>query len=226
MQNGRAIPSLSLRKGDDLGASASYVAELLVTGLQAIIWLIFACLIGTGVDWIDADTPTQLKDWATLITVFVVALAYALGAIVDRIADSALSRIDKRWQRRWFDPGSKSKCPESKSLDERTSEARLQVLSQEQELNKFLEYTRSRIRLARATSFNLILITLTASILLYRTNASWLGIIAVSIAGFVLVLASMYTWRRISRTYYKWLAWAEAQLSKQLSQAIATDTTR
>ena len=60
-------------------------------------------------------------------------------------------------------------------------------MAQEKELNNFLGYVRSRMRLARATSFNLILITITASVLLAtRTSASFSEIMATIVGGFEL----------------------------------------
>jgi hypothetical protein len=165
-----------------LGISAAYVAEILVTGLQATLWLTFVRLTATGVDWIDDPIAEPLKAWATLITVFVVGFAYALGTIIDRIADSLLSRYDKK--------------DESKPLKENWSKVRLQMMAQDQELNKFLEYVRSRLRIVRATVLNLSLITVTVSIFLYtRTSTSCLGIIAVFIGGLVLTASSVFAWR-------------------------------
>jgi hypothetical protein len=70
-------------------------AEILITGLQAFVWLIFACLSVTGLDWLTAETMADLKDWVGLITVFVLGFAYTLGIVVDRVADSLLNPIDK-----------------------------------------------------------------------------------------------------------------------------------
>ena len=71
-------------------------AELLVTGLQAIVWLVLASLSVAGLTWIDVGTvATRFKDWASLISVFVLGFAYALGIIVDRVADSLFYPMDK-----------------------------------------------------------------------------------------------------------------------------------
>jgi hypothetical protein len=196
-----------------VGTSTAYVAEILVTGLQATIWLILAVLIVVGVDWINEPTAyEQLTNWATLITVFVVGFAYALGVIVDRVADSALHRIDRWFRKKWFDTGYSSPGP--------VQAARLQVMAQEEALNDFLGYVRSRMRLARATSFNLILITTTASVLLAtRTSASCSEIMATIVGGLGLSLFSVFAWARISRTYYRRLKQANRRL-KQAKQGL------
>ena len=73
-------------------------AEILITGLLAFVWLLFACLSVTGLDWLTAETMVYLKDWVGLISVFVLGFAYTLGIIVDRVADSLLKPIDTRFR--------------------------------------------------------------------------------------------------------------------------------
>jgi hypothetical protein len=134
-----------------------------------------------------------LQDWAGLITVFVLGFAYTLGIIVDRVADSLLHPIDKRFRPKRFG----SKLPS-------VANARLEVMSKNEELTRFLDFVRSRMRLARATCLNLILITLTAAVLLAtQTSAGYLQIMGAVAGGLILFSLSAFAWRRISQTYYK-----------------------
>jgi hypothetical protein len=174
-------------------ATTAIIAEILVTGLQATVWLAFASLSATGLNWITEETVIQLQDWAGLITVFVLGFAYTLGIIVDRVADSLLHPIDKRFRPKRFG----SKLPS-------VANARLEVMSKNEELTRFLDFVRSRMRLARATCLNLILITLTAAVLLAtQTSAGYLEIMGAVAGGLILFSLSAFAWRRISQTYYK-----------------------
>jgi hypothetical protein len=174
-------------------ATTAIIAEILVTGLQATVWLTFASLSATGLNWITGETAVQMQDWAGLITVFVLGFAYTLGIIVDRVADSLLHPIDKRFRPKRFG----SKLPS-------VANARLEVMSKNEELTRFLDFVRSRMRLARATCLNLILITLTAAVLLAtQTSAGYLQIMGAVAGGLTLFSLSAFAWRRISQTYYK-----------------------
>src|SRR5215210_5337854 len=81
--------------------STAIFAEILVVGFQAAIWLGLIFLLIADSKWRNIDTvlgaATSWKDWATLITVFVIGLAYALGIIVDRLADSISSYFEKKF---------------------------------------------------------------------------------------------------------------------------------
>jgi hypothetical protein len=51
-------------------------AELLIVGLQAIVWLVFAGLVFFDVSTIDTALFDELKNWAALITIFVLSFSY------------------------------------------------------------------------------------------------------------------------------------------------------
>jgi hypothetical protein len=65
--------------------TTAVVAEIVVAGLQAAAWLTLVVLTVFGVDWIH---PSDVADWTALITLLVIATAYMLGVIVDRLADN------------------------------------------------------------------------------------------------------------------------------------------
>jgi hypothetical protein len=184
--------------------TTAIVAEILVTGLLALVWLILAFLNITGLIRIDGTTVTQLKDWASLILVLVLGFAYPLGVIVDRAADWLVGPIDWRLRNNHF----KYDDDDDVNLP-KVSEARLRMLldSKNEGLASFLNYVRSRLRLARSTCLNLILITLAAAILLgTRSSIGNMELHAVIAGGLVLFSLSLFAWVRLSRTYYKRLA--------------------
>jgi hypothetical protein len=75
--------------------TTALVVEILIAGLEAALWLgvltfAIACPQGGCVSRL-AD---QYKDWSTMLTVLLLAGGYALGVLVDRIAESSY---------RWFE---------------------------------------------------------------------------------------------------------------------------
>ena len=74
------------------------------------------------------------------------------------------------------------------------------VMSKSEELTRFLEYVRSRMRVARSTGLNFILITISAAVLLWKSSVGWLVIMAAVAGGLVRALLSAFVWLVISRT--------------------------
>ena len=176
--------------------STAIFAEILVVGLQATVWLGLLCLWIAGVNGIPVGSIGArlcgLKEWATLIATFVLGLAYTLGIVVDRLADSIQSSIEKRLS-------TKRKPSVSVAVK------RLRVMKDAPEITKFLEYIRSRMRIARSTSLNLLMTTFAAA-LLARHRGFWILLIIGT--GLALVVLSTYVSRRIARTYDKRLSQA------------------
>jgi len=72
-------------------ATTAVFAEILIVSLEVEAWLVLALLSVFGTRWIEL---AEVKDFATLLTVLVLALAYVLGIIVDRLADTLLDRFE------------------------------------------------------------------------------------------------------------------------------------
>ena len=168
-------------------------AEVLVIGLQAVVWLSLFALSFSGVSWVARDALAELPDWTPLIAVFAIAFAYPLGIIVDRMADSIFHPLDLRIRAKVL-RGSKP----------RPARMRLYILAKNEGVALFLDYIRSRLRIARSTSLNLVLLTLSAAVFLTTRNLTGeLEVIPLVASGVMLGLASLFAWYRISRTYYK-----------------------
>ena len=181
-------------------------AELLVAGLLALVWLALVVLSFTRVTGSDAAAfASQMKDWASLISVFVLGFAYALGIIVDRVADSLFHRVDRGIRRRHLD----KKLPSA-------AEMRLCVMADADKLAGFLDYIRSRQRITRSASLNLLLISLASAVFLTRrSSAGILWVSSTAIAALALAALSLFAWERISETYYKRLAQSYTLLKEQ-----------
>ena len=124
-------------------------AEILVAGLGAVVWIVLIALAIAKPAKADLARLEHLKEWATLITTFVLALSYALGTVVDRVADSLFkNRFGKS-------------APDQSLL-------RLQVLARGDKVTDFVEYIRSRIRVSRSTTLNLAVTTIVMPVCLVR----------------------------------------------------------
>lgn len=132
-------------------ATTAVFAEILVIGLQVVVWLALAIISAFGTDWIDL---ADVSDFASLLTVLVLAFAYVLGILVDRLADTLLDWFEKKTE-----SGRRSKKRMSKNPDLTTSEEvatmRMTVMHESEGMARFLDYQRSRWRIARATVVNL-----------------------------------------------------------------------
>lgn len=165
-------------------------AEMLVAGIEALIWIallalaIFCPKVGNSSIAIDVHLLKALKDWATLATTIVLAVAYGVGVVVDRVADSIFSEIF------------------GDSCD--VSLLRLLVLARSDKVTDFLEYIRSRIRVARSTTINLAVTTIVVPVFLTRcTQASDCRKLAAVVVLTALTLASAFAGIRINETYDK-----------------------
>jgi hypothetical protein len=179
-------------------------AEILIVGLQAAVWVLLTILAIFGNNWLDL---AELKDWETLVTVLILAAAYVLGVLMDRIADSIIGGLGpgRQWAR-----------------------TRLDVLSgaRSEDLIRSLEYLRSRVRIARGTSLNFFLIALaTLAFGLTRTSAlkspPGIGLLLASVAMlFGVSFVSFFIWTRLEKSYLDDLEWVHRHLHGDAARGI------
>ena len=231
-------------------ATTAIFAEILIIGLEAVVWLalLVASIFGTDI------VPIQgLKDWQYLIILFVVAIAYVLGILVDRVADTAflgVLRVRKEFTkiRKELTKRCKSKevaervklntlekvaeifrsikaairCKSKEEKRPTFSTMRLQILMQNDAVAKFLDYQRSRLRIARATAFNLLFIIMTGIVFLFtRTDFSTSTIAWSAFVGIVLLALSLYAPLRIEKAQTKNLEEAYNMIIGRGSQRVA-----
>ena len=168
-------------------ATTAIFAELLVIGLEALCWISLLALTWIGDDQRQWLVQFPARDWMPLITAATLAAAYVIGIFVDRVADSVFTRLDVDWNRHGNLP---------------LSRARLTVMSKNKEVAMFLDYIRSRERIARATCFNLFAGTIALALFLGSRGASPLAIAGTVVAGVLVAFAALLVARRISKAYY------------------------
>jgi hypothetical protein len=180
--------------------------EILFAGLQASIWLALFLAAIFGTSWIDWNA---LKGWETLATLIVLGLSYALGVLIDRVADSLFSPLDHKLRRKVI--------PDK---DAPVKEMRLFLISKEDGTSKLLEYTRSRLRTSRSTTVNIFCLFISSIAYKLAQHSSVLNIttlfqFAASAAGMAI---SFYAWKRDTKTYYLRLAQAYRVVTRMPGQ--------
>lgn len=173
-------------------STTAIFAEILIIGLQATVWIALLVLSFLPKGSIN---PGALDGWEALTTVFVLAAAYTLGIVVDRIADSAYGRLRKIW-----DKEEKGKGKRKKNLPD-VSIMRLRVMEKEDGKARFIDYQRSRLRVARATVLNVALVFLTGVYYLGRADMSKPAIATFSVALLIVLAGSLFAAERIHRAY-------------------------
>lgn len=168
--------------------------EIVIAGLQSLLWVALLTLSLTGVEWLKNVSIQDLGEWSFLVSALFFSLAYSLGILVDRSAKFIFSFWDNRLQKRYL-------------IGKTQSMAALRFRLENESLNKHLEYIRTRMRIARSSALNFFLITVFGVVLINRITGltseqkglfSWtvLGV------GILLVLLFMFTWYSISNTHY------------------------
>ena len=161
----------------------------------------------------------RIGDFAALITVSILALAYTVGVIIDRLADTLVTKLDEL--RLWLERtarkvwrrlrGKKIKNATTKGqVSPSFGEMRLYVRFEGDGISNFLDYARSRVRVARSTALNILLATVFGHIAL-TDSTERLSVLGIGIAAFFL---SFYAWVRIKTVYEKRLRQAYDLVSK------------
>jgi hypothetical protein len=161
--------------------TTAIVAELLVIGIEALVWvfLLASAIVGYH------DVTAIAEKWPQWAAGALIPFAYALGIIVDRVADLAVKPLLKAYP----------------DIDAQ----RLQVLTLDNGVTKFVEYIRSRFRIARATAFNFALITLFGGVVVLRAAWTPCQKAALILAGAILSAVALGAAISIHGTYGKWL---------------------
>jgi len=182
-------------------ATTAVFAEILIVGLEAAAWLALLILGVLGRSGVDVH---GLKGWDALVTIVVVAGVYALGIVVDRISDSLGRWLESTSFGKRFDTYVDLKG--DGVLPEDTREKRFAVMQSGGGMAQFLEYQRSRLRVARASFVNLAL-ALPSGLLYFlrRPDISWGPIAVYGVAVSLLTVASYFTARRIWMAYTRGL---------------------
>ncbi len=187
-------------------------AELIVVGLEACIWLLLVTIAFVGTGWVQFANAL-FSNAGALMTLVVVAVAYAVGIAFDELWDELSEpledRIFVRARRKEYNNESKW-------------DLQSRLLVQSPHVEDALNYQRGRIRILRSSMFSMLLTSPCALVaLLLRSNdlsqgaTSTLGVILV--AGVFFGALALFSYRRLVKAY-----WLRVQSLLQVSLAAQT----
>jgi hypothetical protein len=154
-------------------------AEILIIGIQSLIWVAMIILSIFGYNWINPLKP-DLKDWISIVAIFLLSTGYTIGIIVDRVAYLFFEMLKPykfllkfRFVKNW--------------AENATINQIMNVYIKEKSALTLIQYIRSKLRIIRATTINIILILL-FSILNINLITEKIGILKFVIVYSLLVL--------------------------------------
>ncbi|MGW5823039.1 hypothetical protein [Streptomyces noursei] len=189
-----------------MAATAMFVEVLVVgIGFLSALGILTAAVAGPGDSRRLAPAAgTPLAAGAAL------AFAYALGILIDRAADAALTPVRRRLRTQSF--------PTSAAY----AQARLR-LGEIPVLAARADYARSRLRICRGWMFNSILLTLATDLALgrYPVEHRHLLLVMVTILGALATAGFYLSWHTITATGYRKLA---AQTTSAVMPTVPSQT--
>jgi len=171
--------------------TAAILVEILVIGFQVTIWLFLLITSIFGNEMFDID---GIKKMSTLLTIVSIPIFYTLGVMFDVLFYSKImSKIEKRISK--------------KLLDDKDDISLLNMVVQcyakNGDIVKLISERLGRLRLARASSFNIVIITI--SILIFiKSIYSEIKIeiyIAVLFFGIISSIAVIFSWIKLYKNY-------------------------
>ena len=165
--------------------------ELLVSGVQSMLWIGVLMLIGCDPHRLIA-VVTQHSVGSSVI---LLALAYSLGIVFDRVWDAMLNPIDKHIRAKTF--------PDA----EQVHRVRALLFSSDPVRAQFVDYIRGRIRITRSTVCNAMMIVLSAGIVAcVHWDSSWVcWLVCGAVFSAVIAGVALYAHYKVIGTYYKTL---------------------
>lgn len=166
--------------------------ELVVIGFHTLIGISIIVLSFFGYENIEAEKLLTIN-----LALPVLATAYILGILVDRIADRIFLAQDHKMR----PPGSEANSPSFLTM-------RFYILHKSSDIYAQLEYIRSRLRIARAAIFNFVLMTFSVLLFVWLQLGESLPAVSLIllyvgtlIVGAVLALVSYQSWRGLVTSY-------------------------
>ncbi|MEU2674680.1 hypothetical protein ABZ622_38760 [Streptomyces sp. NPDC007164] len=175
-----------------LAAATAMFIEVLVVGIGALTAAVLLLIALTGPTTTAKLAPVAGSSAATGAAL---AAAYALGILIDRAADAALTPHRRRLRTRFF--------PSNTAY----AQARLR-LADFPVLTARADYARSRMRICRGWTLNTLALTLTADMVMLRYSFEHRPLVlgATTAFGMATAFGFYHAWRALTVTGYRKLA--------------------
>ncbi len=166
-------------------ATTAVFIEILLVGIQAVIWMGMLLLIIVGPAEAAKFDWEAIQSWAPLMSFTVLGIAYSAGVVVDKVADVLFTKIVGPIL--------------GKKEDKEHGKKRMYVRLHGGDMITFLDYVRSRVRIARSTALNVALIT---------ALGAWLAPsgtprLQVLVFGLAALSTTVFAWLQIMSTWEK-----------------------
>ena len=183
--------------------------ELLIAGIQVLVWSLILILTIFGYEWVLSLPMQNWRDWQLLVSAVLLAFVYVFGILFDRLADLIFSKWERPLAYKIFP----EKAPETFAV------IRFQIAKENDYLSNQLEYTRSRMRIARASALNFAITTILA-VLFVKTRLQVFPdqrklLIFIALTGIFLTGVAAVTWYNLVRSYFGFIKANEPQQNQQ-----------
>jgi hypothetical protein len=193
-------------------ATTTFYVELLIIGFEVCTWLVLLLASRLGIRWLVA-LPTNLKDYALLVTLLTFGLAYLLGIIFDKVAHFLVG-THRSYIQTLIGRQTIRNVAKEKEDDVRQIYAR--VVTEEGQTTSQVLYGRTKVRILRASVLNVPLIAIAAALFIsLQTKLPWWPIIPATLVFWPMTVTTyIYTqrlyWQRMQR-FKKYLDKRDAQ---------------
>ena len=124
--------------------TTTLIVEILISGILTCLWLLLGIITAFSPGFLLGAAKNYPEAFAALA----IALAYTVGVTFDRLWDVFTKPFDEKIRRSYF------------PSDDQLTTVRMQLFGRATALQGYMEYIRSRMRIARAAMCNLPLIGL------------------------------------------------------------------
>lgn len=176
--------------------TTSIVVEHLAIGVQTSLWIALAVAACFGYDWMLTLAPfTQM-----IVVALALFVVYPVGIFMDEFSDFVFHRWSLTIRRKYIH-------------DDTQTTFALLIHLKDPSTAQYFQYLRSRIRIARSSFVNFLLLTGVSVIFTIQQFSEQLGglttpvIIAETIVGILLTMLAFFSWRRVSHTFAKRIQW-------------------
>jgi len=174
--------------------TTSIFFEILVVGIQASLW-IFLGLGSFDIVPLKNMNFADIKEWLTLLLPVLFCLCYTLGIVIDRLADALCMLYSPEKNLFKIEVFRKMKL---KVLTSNEDVVNLRIQLKEGQLSKYFSYIKSRLRVLRGTTLNLLLLTIFSLIYFFRQEASNLTLSQTIVYSALIIIggtaATIVTW--------------------------------